>query len=197
VAGYSIKDLFIGSEGTLGVITEILLKLLPRPAARQTILATFDSMADAAETVSDIIAHKIIPCTLEFLDHTTIGCVEAFAKLGLPLDAAAILLMETDGHAAVVAEEAAQMTALAQAHHARDVRQARDAAEAEKLATARRSAFSALARVSRPPSSKTSPSAQRVGRHDHLHQPDRRKIPAAHRHLRPHGRRQPAPDLPL
>jgi glycolate oxidase len=148
VAGYSIKDLFIGSEGTLGVVTQVLLKLLPRPAARNTMLATFATMTDAAETVSAIIAAKIIPCTLEFLDRTTIRCVEAYAHVGLPLDAEAILLMETDGHPAVVEEESARMIELAHAHHARDVRVAKDAAEAEKLTSARRAAFSALARVS-------------------------------------------------
>ena len=147
VAGYSLKDLFIGSEGTLGIVTQILLKLLPRPAARQTMLAAFDAMADAAETVSAIIAARIIPCTLEFLDRTTIGCVEDYAKIGLPLDAEAILLMETDGHPAVVEDEAARMIELAKRHRARTVRIARDAEEAERLTTARRSAFSALARV--------------------------------------------------
>ena len=147
VAGYSLKDLFIGSEGTLGVVTQILLKLLPRPAARRTILATFTTMTAAAETVSAIIAAKIIPCTLEFLDKTTIACVEDYAKIGLPLDAEAILLMESDGHPAVVEEEAARMIELARAHRARDVRVAKDADEAEKLTSARRAAFSALARV--------------------------------------------------
>jgi glycolate oxidase len=147
VAGYSIKDLFVGSEGTLGVVTEILLKLLPRPAARKTILATYDSMSDAAETVSAIIAAGIIPCTLEFLDRTTIRCVEDYAKVGLPLDAEAILLMETDGHPAVVEDEAARMIEFAKRHRARDVRIAVDAAEADRLTSARRSAFSALARV--------------------------------------------------
>jgi glycolate oxidase len=144
VAGYSLKDLFIGSEGTLGIITEVLLKLLPRPAARKTILATFDRMTDAAETVSEIIAAKIIPCTLEFLDRTTIRCVEEYAKIGLP-DVEALLLMETDGHPAVVEEEAGQMIRLA--HRAREVRVAGNADEADRLLTARRSAFSALARV--------------------------------------------------
>jgi len=148
VAGYSLKDLFIGSEGTLGVVTQVLLKLLPRPAARRTMLATFDMMTDAAETVSEIIARKIIPCTLEFLDKTTIACVEDYAKIGLPLDAEAILLMETDGHPVVVEEESAQMIEIARAHHAREIRTAKDAAEAEKLTSARRAAFSALARVS-------------------------------------------------
>ncbi len=91
VAGYSLKDLFIGSEGTLGIVTQVLLKLLPRPVARRTMLATFGTMTDAAETVSDIIAQKMIPCTLEFLDRVTIRCVEDYAKIGLPLDAEAIL----------------------------------------------------------------------------------------------------------
>lgn len=148
VAGYSLKDLFIGSEGTLGIITRILLKLLPRPAARRTMLATFAAMTDAAETVSDIIAHKIIPCTLEFLDKTTIACVEDYARIGLPLDVEAILLMETDGHPVVVEEESARMIEIARVHHARDVHIAKDAVEAEKLTSARRAAFSALARVS-------------------------------------------------
>jgi glycolate oxidase len=147
VAGYSIKDLFIGSEGTLGVITKVLLKLIPKPAAKKTMVATFDAMDKAAQTVSDIIAARIIPCTLEFLDRTTIHCVEDYAKVGLPLNCEALLLMETDGHPAAVDEEAAQMAALAKQNGALEVRIAKDDAEAAKLATARRSAFSALARV--------------------------------------------------
>jgi len=146
VAGYSLKDLFIGSEGTLGIITEVLLKLVPRPAARQTMLALYDRIEDAAETVSAIVAARIIPCTLEFLDRMTAGCVEEYARVGLPTDCEAVLLMETDGHPAAVADEAAQMEAIARAHRARDVRTARDAAEALQLASARRNAFSALAR---------------------------------------------------
>ncbi len=147
VAGYSMKDLFIGSEGTLGIITEVLLKVLPRPAARRTMLATYATMEAAAQTVSDIIAARIIPCTLEFLDRTTIGCVEDYAKIGLPRDCEALLLMETDGHPAAVAEEAGRMAELARARGAKEVRTAADEAEAARLATARRSAFSALARV--------------------------------------------------
>jgi glycolate oxidase len=147
VAGFSLKDVMIGSEGTLGVITKVLLRLIPKPAAKKTMVATFDAMDAAAQTVSDIIAAQIIPCTLEFLDRTTIHCVEDFAKVGLPLDCEALLLMETDGHPAAVAEEAAKMEELAKANGAMEVRVARDAAEAEQLATARRSAFSALARL--------------------------------------------------
>jgi glycolate oxidase len=143
VAGYNLRDLFIGSEGTLGVIT----KLLPKPAARQTLLATYAQMDAAAETVSAIIAAKIIPCTLEFLDRKTIRCVEDFAKVGLPLDAEALLLIETDGHPAAAEDEATRIEALAKANGATSVKRAANAAEATKLATARRSAFSALARL--------------------------------------------------
>jgi glycolate oxidase len=147
VAGYSLKDLFIGSEGTLGVITKVLLRLIPNPAAKKTMVATFDAMDKAAAVVSAIIAAQIIPCTLEFLDRTTIHCVEDYAKIGLPLNCEALLLMETDGHPAVVAEEAAQMEKICRAGGALEVRVARDDAEGAKLASARRSAFSALARV--------------------------------------------------
>ncbi len=147
VAGYSIKDLFIGSEGTLGVITQVLLKLIPKPAAKKTMVATFSQMDSAAEAVSAIIAAHIIPCTLEFLDRTTIHCVEDYAKIGLPLDCEALLLMETDGHPAAVADEAARMEQICRAQGCLEVRVARDEAEGNKLASARRSAFSALARV--------------------------------------------------
>ena len=147
VAGYSLKDLFIGSEGTLGVITKVLLRLIPKPAAKKTMVATFAQMDQAAETVSAIIAAQIIPCTLEFLDRLTIHCVEDYAKIGLPLDCEALLLMETDGHPVVVEEEAARMEKICRDHGCLEVRVANDETEAGKLASARRSAFSALARV--------------------------------------------------
>src|SRR5215510_1999173 len=147
VAGYSLKDLFVGSEGTLGVITKILLRLIPKPAAKKTMVATFAQMDQAAEAVSAIIAAQIIPCTLEFLDRLTIHCVEDYAKIGLPLDCEALLLMETDGHPEVVAEEATQMGRICREKGCLEVRVAKDEAEATKLASARRTAFSALARV--------------------------------------------------
>ena len=147
VAGYSLRDLFIGSEGTLGVITKVLLKLIPRPAAKKTLLATFAQMDQAAQTVSDIIAAPIIPCTLEFLDRTTIACVDDYAKIGLPRDCEALLLMETDGHPVVVEEEASRMVEIARKYGCLEVRVAQTDEEAAKLASARRTAFSALARV--------------------------------------------------
>jgi glycolate oxidase len=147
VAGYSLKDVFIGSEGTLGVITKVLLRLIPKPQAKKTMVATFAQMDHAADAVSAIIAAQIIPCTLEFLDRMTIHCVEDYAKIGLPLNCEALLLMETDGHPAVVAEEAAQMERICREKGSLEVRVAKDDVEANKLASARRSAFSALARV--------------------------------------------------
>lgn len=147
VAGYSLRDLFIGSEGTLGIITKVLLSLIPKPAARKTLLAIFDRMEDAAHTVSAIIEAKIIPCTLEFLDRVTINCVEDYAKIGLPRDAAAVLLMETDGHPASVAEEAQHMEEISRKLRAREVTVAQNEEESIRLATARRAAFSSLARL--------------------------------------------------
>jgi glycolate oxidase len=147
VAGYSMKDLFVGSEGTLGIITEVILKLVPKPQARRTMLALYDSMGAAAETISAIIAAKIIPCTLEFLDRVTVGCVEDYAKIGLPTDVEALVLMETDGHPVVVAEEAEAMMRIALACGAREVKAAENEQEGARLAAARRNAFSALARI--------------------------------------------------
>lgn len=147
VAGYSMKDLFVGSEGTLGIITKVLLKLVPRPKARRTLLATFDSMEAAAASVSKIIAQHIVPCTLEFLDRKTCESVEDYAKVGLPTGVEAVVLMETDGHPAVVEEEAAAMEAIVREGGATSVERAKDEAHANRLATARRSAFAAVARI--------------------------------------------------
>jgi glycolate oxidase len=147
VAGYSMKDVFIGSEGTLGIITEVLLKLVPKPAARRTLLATFDSIESAAETVSAVIAANVVPCTLEFLDQITLRCVEDFAGIGLPDDAGALLLIETDGHPTAVEAETDQIIAIARKTGAASIRIAQTAEEAADLAKARRTAFSALARV--------------------------------------------------
>jgi len=147
VAGYSLKDIFVGSEGTLGIITKVLLKLTPRPQAKRTLLATFDSTERAAACVSTILAAKIVPCTMEFLDRTTIGCVEDFTSIGLPRDCEALLFLETDGPESVVVEEARLMESLARDGGATRVEVADNEQAALQLATARRSAFAALARI--------------------------------------------------
>lgn len=96
VAGYDLTRLFIGSEGTLGVVTEAILKLVPMPETKKTMLALYEDINEAARAVSSIIANKIIPATLEFLDQPTIEVVEEFAQIGLPTDVKAILLIEQD-----------------------------------------------------------------------------------------------------
>lgn len=147
VAGYDLRQILVGSEGTLGVFTKILVKLVPRPAAKKTLLAIFPSMETAAATVAAVIAARIIPATMEFLDQTTIACVEGYVRIGLPTDAGAILLMESDGHPAVADEQAQVMHKLALANGATQVQLARDEVEAARLSSARRMAFPALARM--------------------------------------------------
>ena len=148
VAGYSLRDLLVGSEGTLGIITEATLRLITPPQDKRTLLAYFRDIRTAGEAVSKIIAARIIPATLEIMDKMTINCVEDYAAIGLPRDMAALLLIEVDGHPAVVAEEAAGVRRVLQEVKADEVHQAADAAEAARLAAARRTALSAVARVS-------------------------------------------------
>jgi glycolate oxidase len=105
-------------------------------------------MDQAAETISSIIAAQIIPCTLEFLDRTTIHCVENYAHIGLPLECEALILIETDGAESVIKEEAARMVQICREHGCHNVQTAQTEEESIRLASARRTAFSALARVS-------------------------------------------------
>ena len=147
VAGYNLRDLIIGSEGTLGIFTRLLLKLIPKPESSQTLLAYFNKLTDAADTVSEIIANHIIPCTVEFLDNTTIQAVESYAKLGLPKDIDALLLLEVDGHEEVVKRDVETIRNICLRKGAREIKIARDENEALKLTTARRAAFASLARI--------------------------------------------------
>ena len=147
VAGYSLNPLLVSSEGTLGIFTGITVKLIPKPVAKVTMLAHFPALQDAALAVSAIIAAKVIPATLEFLDKVTIKCVEDYAHVGLPLDVDAVLLIEVDGHPVVVAEEAAAVEAICEGHRSSFFQTAQNADEALKLAMARRTALSALARL--------------------------------------------------
>ncbi|PKN43168.1 MAG: glycolate oxidase subunit GlcD [Deltaproteobacteria bacterium HGW-Deltaproteobacteria-18] len=148
VTGLNIAQLMVGSEGTLGVFDEIILKLVPPPVASKAMLAEFDDIAKASETVASIIANKIVPCTLELLDNATINYVEDFTKAGLPRDAAAILLIEVDGgHIALVEDDAEKVLDICKKNGAKRVQMAKDAAEKNKLWEARRNALPALARA--------------------------------------------------
>jgi len=148
VAGYAFKDLLIGSEGTLGIVTEVTVKLIPPPQAKRTFLAYFDDIRTAGEAVSKIIAAKIIPSTMEIMDKATINCVEDYVNIGLPRQMAALLLIEVDGHPAMVEEEAQGVRAILERVRAAEIHIAQGAEEAAGLAAARRTALSALARVS-------------------------------------------------
>ena len=148
VAGYGFKDVLVGSEGTLGIITEVTVKLIPPPQDKRTILAYFNDVRTAGEAVSRIIAAKIIPSTMEIMDRATINCVEDYVKIGLPRQMAALLLIEVDGHPAPVAEEAEGVRKILEQVKAAEVHVAKDAEHAASLAAARRTALSALARVS-------------------------------------------------
>jgi glycolate oxidase len=145
-AGYNLSSLFIGSEGTLGIITQILLRLLPLPETQRTALATFNDIQSAAQVVADIIAARIIPVTLELLDNICIKSVEAHASLGLPTNAGALLLIEVDGYASQVDEEMRAITAICQSNRATSFNIADDQIQANHLKAARRTTLAALAR---------------------------------------------------
>ncbi|MDR1606896.1 MAG: FAD-binding protein [Deltaproteobacteria bacterium] len=148
VTGYNIGGMMISSEGTLGVFSKIILKLVPPPKASQAMMAVYDDINKASETVAAIIANHILPCTLEFLDQKCLKYVEAHTKAGLPVEAAAILLIEVDGsHQAGVDEDAAKVKELCTRVGAKEIRVAKDAEEKFKIWEARRNALPALARA--------------------------------------------------
>jgi glycolate oxidase len=146
VAGYNLRDFIVGSEGTLGIITKIILKLIPIPAKSITILAGFDRLIDSAQAVSDIIAAHITPCMMEFLDKITINCVEDYTNIGLPRSSEALLLIEVDGRGSIVEDDAETIKNILYKNKASSIKSASSVEEAVILKTARRSAFSALAR---------------------------------------------------
>jgi glycolate oxidase len=138
----------VGSEGTLGIITEATLKLLPLPTAKQTMLAAFLDIDNAAKTVEVIIQSKIIPATLEFLDQKTIQEIENFVNIGLPTQSEAILIIEQDGPMNVVQKDIEIIKEICHQKGAFLVSVATTKEEAEALLSARRVALSALARRS-------------------------------------------------
>lgn len=147
VAGYDLTRLFVGSEGTLAVITEATLKLIPMPETKQTMLALYQDLSAAANSVSKIIANKIIPTTLEFLDQPTLKVVEEFAQIGLPTDVKAVLLIEQDGPPEVVERDLIKMAKICKQEQAVSIQVAASEEEADALRTARRAALSAIARL--------------------------------------------------
>ncbi|MGM0454405.1 MAG: FAD-linked oxidase C-terminal domain-containing protein [Thermodesulfobacteriota bacterium] len=145
--GFNLCDLMVGAEGLLGVYNRIILKLIPPPEAQQAMMAIFDTVEAASEAVSAIIANRIVPCTLEFLDNFTIRTVEDFRHAGLPVDAGALLLIEVDGHPAQVEDEAAKVKDICRQQGARKIQVSGSAEERDLIWQARRDALPALARL--------------------------------------------------
>jgi len=142
--GFDLLALLTGSEGLLGIIVDITVKLLPLPPSRKVMLAAFDKLSNAADSVASIIAHGIIPAGLEFMDHLAIKAAEAFVKVGYPVDAEAILICELDGVAAEVEQQTQAVTAICQQHQVTSIRVAEDEQQAEAIWQGRKAAFPAV-----------------------------------------------------
>ncbi|GEM85052.1 MAG: 2-hydroxy-acid oxidase [Meiothermus sp.] len=144
---YDLVGLLVGSEGTLGLITEAKLRLEPIPRYTRTLMAIFNEVGRAAEAVSEAIAAGAVPSKLEFMDNGCINAVEDYLKLGLPREAAAILLVDTDGDDPLIVEEELAWVAEACQKHGATVRLARDSGESEALWKARRSISPAIGAI--------------------------------------------------
>lgn len=145
--GYDLLGAVVGSEGTFGIVTKAWVKLVPLPQHASTLLAIFDDFDSAAQCVSNIIGAGIIPAALEMLDDIFIAPIEAAYQFGFPLDAAAILLIETDGLKESAQDEAARASQIARDSGAREVREAKTEKERKLLWAARKGAFGAIGRV--------------------------------------------------
>jgi len=146
--GYDLLALITGSEGLLGVITEITVKLLPKPDTARCVLAAFGSVAEAGEAVAAVIGAGIVPAGLEMMDKAATAAVEPFVNAGYPLDAAAILLCESDGTTDEVAAEIDRIAAIMRSTGATDIRVSRDEAERLRFWSGRKAAFPAVGRIS-------------------------------------------------
>lgn len=147
--GYDVLGLFTGSEGTLGIVTEITVRILKKPQSVSTVLALFDQVADASQAASDIIASGIIPAALEMMDNMAIHGVESGNyPVGYPKDLAAVLIVEVDGIAAGLEEQIDEIMNVCKKHHVREVRKAKDAAERARWWANRKTAFGAMGKIS-------------------------------------------------
>ncbi len=148
VTGYNLNQLITGSEGTLAIITEATLRLIPDPEERQVLLACFDSIDQAVKAVTGIISAKITPSTLDIMDKNTMQTIEKFHKTGLPTDMDAVLVLEVDGFKESVGVQAEQVAGICREFGAENIRTSRNRQEADEIWFARRSAFGAVARLS-------------------------------------------------
>ncbi|MGE6629579.1 FAD-binding oxidoreductase [Bacillus sp. NPDC077027] len=147
VTGYDLTKLIVGSEGTLGIITKAILRLIPKPQASGTIMAIFDNLVDAGSAISKILSSGIFPSKMELMDQSSIVAVENFEPLGLPTDAAALILIELDGHPLSLKEEMEQAAVLCRTVGAREVTIPKNKAEETELWKARKLVSPAIARI--------------------------------------------------
>jgi len=147
VVGYDLTKLFVGSEGTLGIVTEIVLKLLPKPEAKKTMLVQFETIHGAAKGVAEIVRAKIIPTTLEFLDAATIGCIRDISPIPLPEKCKAVLLIEVDGDREVIERQVIKIMDVIQPLGVLDTRIANTAEESEEIWQVRRNISPSLRKV--------------------------------------------------
>ena len=145
--GYDLRGVVVGGEGTLGVVTEITVRILPLSESIITMLATYDSIADAARSVSDIISAGILPTTLEMMDAMIIKAVEDSYACGYPRDAAAVLIIEVEGPTAGLKEQAMRIREICMQTNCRDIQEAKNNDERNRLWQGRRGAFGAVARL--------------------------------------------------
>lgn len=148
VTGYQLTQLFVGSEGHFGIITEVLVRLLPRPADRSSGLAIFPTLEMASEAVTAVLTAGLLPLTLELMDKTTINVVEDYLGIGLPRAAEALLIFEQDGDATVAAREVGRMAEICTGRGAIEVRVAATPEDGAQLLRARRAVSGAMGRVS-------------------------------------------------
>jgi glycolate oxidase len=146
--GYDLVGVFVGSEGTFGIATKIVVRILKKPQALKTVLAVFDRVEQASAAVSAIIARGLVPAAVEMIDQLTIQAVEDAFGCGYPRDAAAALLIEVDGLQVGIEEQAERIVAACRDSGAREVRTAADEAERQLLWKGRKSAFGAYGRIS-------------------------------------------------
>ncbi|SMC86357.1 FAD-binding oxidoreductase, partial [Sporomusa malonica] len=147
MAGPDWGMLLVGSEGTLGIVTKAYLRLVDKPSAKQTLLAIFNSLDDAANTVSDMIASGTIPTTLEIMDNQTIRAVEDYLNVGLPVSAEAILLIEVDGSAVAIAKQAEHVMKVCRKCGATEIQAASTPEDIDKLWRARRAISPACGKI--------------------------------------------------
>ncbi|HLY62442.1 MAG TPA: FAD-linked oxidase C-terminal domain-containing protein [Terriglobia bacterium] len=146
--GYDLTGLVVGSEGTLGIVTEITVRLMRKPEAVKTLVAIYDSVPSATRTVAAVTARGITPAALEMMDGFTLRAIEDATHAGYPMDSAAVLLIEVEGLREEVEEQAGQIESVARECGAREVRHARTAGERDLLWRGRKNAFGALGRIS-------------------------------------------------